>query len=440
MKTIMIIMLLVFCRSAEFRKGKNGGMKNRLNGMRAGRRSTSKRFAAIDCKDYIELKEKYFDCQDKRLTRVSPHWPEDIIHMLLARNRIRRLENDMFLTFKNMKSLDLQQNDIAIIEEHAFAGLDKLTTLLLQHNRLQVVAEEVFINLPLLKYLRIYENPWNCTCELDGLIRKLQLPGSRNLGNYAKCAEPINLKDQRLKKIKADLLCEDDESPLQGTKKPLTPSSNIKEVDSTMCHIYMFPKPLLDCQNKDLKKVPADIPPEVFRIDLSRNKIKHLKAKEFLGLKDLKVLNLSSNAIQHIDMAAFTGLLHLRELDLSKNLLQHIDYGVLENLYFVQRLWLGVNPWRCDYNIHYLLYWLKHHYSVEHDGLTCKEPEEFKGWIVEEYVKSYYEECPKDKPTGQTDGIQEVNSNAEDQENMEQMPQHLIGPKVQETFKIIRLT
>ena len=63
-------------------------------------------------------------------------------------------------------------------------------------------------------------------------------------------------------------------------------------------------------------------------------------------------------------LAAFLGLTHLEELDLSNNSLQNFDYGVLEDLYFLKLLWLRENPWRCDYNIHYLYYWLKHHYNA----------------------------------------------------------------------------
>ncbi|XP_041110878.1 leucine-rich repeat-containing protein 17-like isoform X1 [Polyodon spathula] len=445
MQVVPVLLILLFCSSAEFRRAKNGGLKSRLNMAmpRALRRSTVKRFAAAECKEYFELNEKYLDCQDRKLTQVSAHWPEDTLHMLLARNRIRRLEDDMFARFKHLKSLDLQQNDIAVIEERAFAGLNKLTTLLLQHNRLQVVTEEVFIFLPQLKYMRIYENPWDCSCELDSLVRKLQVPSNRNLGNYAKCVWPKNLKDQKLKKIKPELLCPELEvmEPNQPQNQVLGTAFVIKEVDSTTCHTYMFPTILLDCHNKDLKKVPADIPPDAVKIDLSGNKIKHLKSKEFVGLKHLKTLNLSSNALEYIDTVAFSGLLQLRELDLSNNSLHYIEYGVLEDLYSVQKLWVGNNPWRCDYNIHYLDYWLKHHRSVEHTGLICKTPEEFKDWSVYNYVKSYNEECPKDKLISQTDTIQEGNADAEEvEEGQINQPQHLIRPKKQDMYTFIRLT
>ncbi|NXR98139.1 LRC17 protein, partial [Oxylabes madagascariensis] len=118
----------------------------------------------------------------------------------------------------------------------------------------------------------------------------------------------------------------------------------------------------------DLKKVPGNIPPDIAKIDLSNNKIRQLRAKEFE------------------DVTAFSGLNNLEELDLSNNSLQNFEYGVLEDLYFLKILWLRENPWRCDYNIHYLFYWLKHHYNVHYNGLECKMPEEYKGWSVGKYV------------------------------------------------------
>lgn len=106
--------------------------------------------------------------------------------------------------------------------------------------------------------------------------------------------------------------------------------------------------------------------------------------------------------------AAFAGLLYLRELDLSNNSLHNFQYGVLEDLYFLRKLSLGNNPWVCDYNIHYLIYWLKHHPGVQYTGLICAEPEEFQGWRVEDYVKTYNGECPKDRKTGGMDTGQEA--------------------------------
>lgn len=352
-----------------------------------------------ECKEYEEAGEKYLDCQDRQLTTVMQDWPTDIHHLMLARNQIQVLRDNMFSQFTQLKSLDLQQNFISMVEERAFSGLSQLTTLLLQHNGLKTASEDVLLPLPRLTYLRIYDNPWHCHCSLDSLIRTLQVPSNRNLGNYAKCAEPLSVKGQKLKKLNVDQLCVDNQVDTKpGSEgRPKPPPSRPKIDATSMCHTYMFPRLLLDCSQKDLKNIPSDLPSDIVKMDLSSNSIKHLRPKHFLLSKDLKQLNLSSNSLQKIDTAAFAGLLHLRELDLSNNSLHYFQYGVLEDLYFLRKLSLENNPWICDYNIHYLIYWLKHHPGVFYTGLTCSDPPEFKGWRVEEYVKTYNGECPKDK-------------------------------------------
>ncbi|XP_049639430.1 leucine-rich repeat-containing protein 17 [Suncus etruscus] len=403
MRVVTIIILLFFCKAVDLRRANPGGSKNRASHGRAGggRRGSNpvKRYApGLPCEVYTYLHEKYLDCQERKLVYVLPGWPRDLLHMLLARNKIRILKNNMFSAFKRLKSLDLQQNEISKIETEAFSGLIKLTTLLLQHNQIKVLTEEAFIYTPMLRYLRLYDNPWHCTCDMEPLISMLQIPGNRNLGNYAKCESPHELKNKKLRQVKSEEICNEAEAPSEPKPQVSGRPAVLKpEEDLTLCHNYMFPIQMLDCKMKDMKKVPKNIPPDVVKLDLSYNKIHQLRPKEFEDVYELKKLNLSSNGIEYIDPAAFSGLIHLEELDLSNNNLQNFDYGVLEDLYFLKLLWLRDNPWRCDYNIHYLYYWLKHHYNVHYNGLECKVPKEYKGWFVGKYVRSYYEECPKDK-------------------------------------------
>lgn len=146
-------------------------------------------------------------------------------------------------------------------------------------------------------------------------------------------------------------------------------------------------------------------------------------------------------------LAAFAGLLYLRELDLSNNSLHYFQYGILEDLYFVRKLLLGNNPWICDYNIHYLVYWLKHHPDVRYSGLICAEPGEFRGWRVEDYVKTYNGECPVDKYPEENDtgqGTQGGSANEAQEVTGEiteggPLPQPL-KEKEPNTFEIIRLS
>lgn len=140
-------------------------------------------------------------------------------------------------------------------------------------------------------------------------------------------------------------------------------------------------------------------------------------------------------------VAAFTGLLYLGELDLSNNSLKFFQYGVLEDLYFLKKLSLGDNPWICDYNIHYLIYWLKHHPGVSHTGLVCSDPEEFRGWPVENYVKTYNADCPKDKQLGQSTISDPLGITA--QELTAEIDEEELGPRPYRGYKkyeIIRLS
>lgn len=157
----------------------------------------------------------------------------------------------MFAQFTQLKSLDLQQNEIAMVEDGAFTGLSKLTTLLLQHNQLKTATEEILLPMKRLTYLRLYDNPWNCHCTLDSLVRTLQVPSNRNLGNYAKCAEPDSWRGLKLKKLNVDLLCADD-SPKKGEKEvqPRPQPKKERPEAVSMCHTYLVPKPQLDCRNK----------------------------------------------------------------------------------------------------------------------------------------------------------------------------------------------
>ncbi|XP_068162522.1 leucine-rich repeat-containing protein 17 [Antennarius striatus] len=455
MRLLATLLFLLLLRSAEPRRGPWSGDVDRGAGghVRGRDRASVTRRHSQECKEYMEAGEKYLDCQDRQLTTVMQDWPTDIHHLLLARNKIQVLRDNMFSQFTQLKSLDLQQNDISMVEHGAFSGLSQLTTLLLQHNGLRTASEEVLLPLPRLTYLRVYDNPWSCRCPLDSLVRTLQVPSNRNLGNYAKCAEPLSLRGQKLKKLRVELLCAGDNQvdsrPGGGGQQPKPPSIKLKPEATSMCHTYMFPKPLLDCNSKDLNHIPSDLPSDIVKMDLSRNSIKHLRPKQFLLSKDLKQLNLSGNSLHHIDTAAFAGLLYLRELDLSNNSLQYFQYGVLEDLYFLRKLSLDNNPWICDYNIHYLIYWLKHHPGIFYTGLLCSEPQEFRGWRVEDYVKTYNGECPKDRQTGRVDtgpgGQEGTNNEAQEvagetgEGEAERLPRPLKKKKLNK-FEIIRLS
>lgn len=235
---LLLLLFLVFSASEAQSRKRLGREKSRDR-----RRSKIVKRLAGNCKEYIESGDKFLDCQDGHLTGILPGWPEDIDHLLLAQNGIKVLRDNTFRHFPNLVSLDLQLNEISLIEEGAFNGLSKLTTLLLQHNRLQVLSEAMFLPTPRLRYLRLHDNPWTCSCQLDSLVRFLQVPSNRYMGNFAKCAEPTGLWGRQLKALDARSLCL---PPMQG-QVSLPPLHS----DTTLlCHTHESPKLLLDCRSR----------------------------------------------------------------------------------------------------------------------------------------------------------------------------------------------
>ncbi|XP_075998472.1 leucine-rich repeat-containing protein 17-like [Genypterus blacodes] len=442
------------------RAGRGRGLKgarhkltrDRIRGPGRQSRSGLPRLVAIDCTESTESGDVFVDCQDRRLPSppTTKTWSQEPKHLLLARNRIKVLREGAFTGFESLRTLDLQQNQISLVEEGAFQGLTRLTSLMLQHNRLTTLSDEALIPMPNLKYLRLYHNPWKCSCPLDSLIHTIQVPSNRNLGNHARCEEPLRLKSRKLKQLDPELLCQEavHTSNPQGDQTDVTdpvgslPFRN-KPDATTSCHTYFYPHLRMDCSSRGLTEVPTGIPEDIVEMDLSHNSIRHLKARDFKGAKSLRTLNLSNNNMERIDTASLSGLLHLRELDLSDNSLHFVQYGVLEDLYFLSQLKLGGNPWVCDYSIHYMVYWLHLHPVVRHSGLLCRSPPEHTGERVEAYVQSYNRECPRNRQHSRVDESQTDpelwNTALEVQGELEEElePNHLRAPQ---KYQIIRLS
>ncbi|KAF6735622.1 Leucine-rich repeat-containing protein 17 [Oryzias melastigma] len=454
---VLASLLFLLLPSVEMKRaGKGRGLKRarhkitqdrvRVRGVRRHSRSGPSGLVSPSCSELKESGKIFMDCQDRQLTFIPPanSWSRKPRHLLLARNRIKILHDGAFLGYDSLTSLDLQQNQILQVEEGAFQGLTRLKTLLLQHNRLTTLSDEALIPMPNLRDLRLYDNPWKCLCQLESLIRTLQVPSNRNLGGNARCAEPLWLKKRKLKTIDPELLCAEGIILQTGNNtNALEPIPLRGKADSaSLCHTYLFPHMRMDCSKRGLTEVPSGIPDDVVEVDLSHNLIRRLRLKDFLGASGLRILNLSSNSMEHIDHGSLFGLLHLQELDLSDNDLHFVQYGVLEDLYFLSRLKLGGNPWVCNYSIHYMVYWLRLHPAVKHSGLWCHSPSEFARERVEDYVQSYNRECPKDKQSSRTepDTLDPVNwgtameLQGEVEEDLE--PSHLRAPKKYEVYRL----
>ncbi|XP_013776066.1 relaxin receptor 1-like [Limulus polyphemus] len=88
----------------------------------------------------------------------------------------------------------------------------------------------------------------------------------------------------------------------------------------------------VSCKDLNLTQIPAGISPNVTKLSLAGNDIRHLPAEVFTGINDLVKLYLQHCAIESISLEAFRGLGSLKELNLTEVEIANIDITHFENL------------------------------------------------------------------------------------------------------------
>ena len=98
--------------------------------------------------------ETTVDCKDVQLSTI-PVFPEETTHLLLRSKNIKVIEPDVFAHLRNLRSLDLWNNDILHLFNSSFHGLSNLRTLNLNRNRLSFIERGVFDELHSLQTLLV---------------------------------------------------------------------------------------------------------------------------------------------------------------------------------------------------------------------------------------------------------------------------------------------
>lgn len=120
--------------------------------------------------------------------------------------------------------------------------------------------------------------------------------------------------------------------------------------------------------------------PKVSRLDLSNNDLVFLPEGIFTGLSELSLLDLRNNSLVSFRNVTSQNKA-LKELDLRDNAFKALSNETLSELYSIPnlRVRLAGNPWRCDCDIEYLLFWLeKQDFVTDRLNLTCASPRELK--------------------------------------------------------------
>ncbi|XP_063281517.1 leucine-rich repeat-containing protein 3C [Pelobates fuscus] len=121
---------------------------------------------------------KTLRCSNAQLTEVPRDIPNDTNRLYLDFNQITYLPSDAFRNLPVLMELDLSHNSLGHLDPTSLRGLtDHLHSLDLSSNKLVSVSKEVFANLK--ARTNLSGNPWMCDCELQEVIRLVDLdPGS----------------------------------------------------------------------------------------------------------------------------------------------------------------------------------------------------------------------------------------------------------------------
>ncbi|XP_043512130.1 adhesion G protein-coupled receptor A3 isoform X2 [Frieseomelitta varia] len=119
----------------------------------------------------------------------------------LSKNQISTIDAYTFRKLPNLKRLDLSGNNISMVKPSLFHDLLALERLKLNENKLTTLMEGTFFGLNSLKQLDLSNNPWRCDCELYWFSNWIH-NSSIKLNPAPKCASPVNIKGEFVKKLK----------------------------------------------------------------------------------------------------------------------------------------------------------------------------------------------------------------------------------------------
>ncbi|XP_058117884.1 toll-like receptor 2 type-1 isoform X2 [Anopheles coustani] len=101
----------------------------------------------------------------------------------------------------------------------------------------------------------------------------------------------------------------------------------------------------LNCSHRSLTDIPAGLPGNVLRLDLSHNNLKQLNVEAFQNCTGLQMLLLTGNVIEQFDKELLLKMDRLVLLDLSSNQLAHLDSDSFSEVdKSLRRLHLSNNP------------------------------------------------------------------------------------------------
>ncbi|XP_066505823.1 relaxin receptor 1 isoform X2 [Hoplias malabaricus] len=254
-------------------------------------------------------------CRDLELDCDGAHYKDvpfvsiNVTMMSLQRNRMGKLNADMFFKYQNLQKLYLQHNRVRVVELHAFRGLYNLTRLYLSHNQISSLVPGVFQDLHKVEWLILENNKIQ-------QVSSLTFTGLRSL-----------------------ILLDMEGNQLDSIENTTFSSCN-------MLTVLVLQRNRINHIHEQAFSVLR----RLGELDLSSNRIQNIPPNLLVNLSDLLQLNISNNPIQDLQMDHFHQLHKLKSLSMEGMEIGNIHRKMFEplknltHIYFKKFQYCGYAP------------------------------------------------------------------------------------------------
>lgn len=170
-----------------------------------------------------------------------------------------------------LRILQLDNNRIQCISAAAVRGLPQLVSLTLHTNNLTSLPARLVAALPRLQSLRLEHNKLECDCRLGWVLQH------DTLAPLARCTGPAQLAGRRVIELsRGDLVCE------AGHQTREQDCENVIATGPPLCPARCkCSEGIVDCRNRGLTAIPAQLPADTTEIRLEQNSIQDIPARAF---------------------------------------------------------------------------------------------------------------------------------------------------------------
>lgn len=307
----------------------------------------------------------FIECNNKNLTRILYHVPNDISGLELTLNNVERIFDHTFANFKNLFYLHISAPKLIYIDDLALFGQQDLISLSLLDTKLMEINEKLLIGLKGLVRVQVSRNHHlskihGSTFSSTTKLKEVTLDDNRILSfdwsTFIKLTElrRLTLRGNQLENMHSDLflgLPKLQILVLDGNNLKLIPNQLMYPLKA-LTFLSLSNNNMAMIENKTFSKLSKL---QILRLDnnqlslpfnseilsyvndlkqlyLDNNNLLSLQDETFSSLDKLSTLCLKHNLITELREKLFKGLWSIRKIDLSYNYMNQINKNAFSNL------------------------------------------------------------------------------------------------------------